>query len=221
MEASRTPVTKKNLFAAGILMIAGALNSYSNNMYNVVAGAHTGDLTKMSANLANGKWDAAANNGLMILFCIIGVLIDEVLKHNYRGKGDWRKAALVINGAGLALLSFAGDESPAKLMSYFCSLLCGLMLNMFRDCLAGSYNSTIATGNMRTLGQYLYEAADPRAKGDWKRFLSFFGLMASYASGAVLITFCCRAAAYRASLLPAAASIAMALVVLKDEKKAA
>jgi len=209
---------QNDLFMAVILLISGSMNSYSLNIYGSVAGAHTGDLTKMSSHLVNGKWDSALNNALMIAFCIVGVLLTEILKHQLKTKGDWRKFALILVAFGLFGLSFASDEAPKQLMSCVCSLLCGSMLNLFRDCEEGSVNSTIQTGNMRTFSQFLYEAADKNCNGTWKKCFKFLGLILSYAAGAMLMTLLCNIFQQKAALFSAFACIGMSLIVKQIEK---
>jgi len=208
---------KKMPFIASILFVSGCMNAYSNCIYGVVAGAHTGDLTKLSFGIVKGDWTLASFSIFMILAAIAGVVLAEGLKYNFKGNGDWRKVALWFLAAGLGFIATVSDGVEKNTMCYVCSLLCGFMLNLFRDGVCGTFNSTIATGNMRTLGQYFYEAMNPKAPGDWMRFLRFLLVIAAYFAGAIIMSFSCNILGKQASIFPAAICAIMAIAMKKYE----
>ena len=60
----------------------------------------------------------------------------------------------------------------------------GYLLCLFRNCLGIAYNTTICTGNLRTVGQLLFNSLNKRSKDSIIKLIIFTSLTFSFAIGA-------------------------------------
>ena len=74
---------------------------------------------------------------------------------------------------------------PNILVTLFVSFFMGFQLCLFRTCLGVAHNTTICTGNIRNVGQKLYQVLTERSGQSLKTFLTFANLTFSFAVGAV------------------------------------
>ena len=65
------------------------------------------------------------------------------------------------------------------------SFLMGYQLCLFRNCLGVPFNTTICTGNIRTVGLFLFSALDRESKNSFKKLITFTILTFSFAVGAI------------------------------------
>ncbi|SCI41619.1 Predicted membrane protein [uncultured Clostridium sp.] len=64
----------------------------------------------------------------------------------------------------------------------------GYQLCLFKKCLGVGYSTTICTGNIRTIGQFLYDALEEENKFYTIKLITFTVLTFSFALGAALGT---------------------------------
>ena len=61
----------------------------------------------------------------------------------------------------------------------------GYQLCLFRSCLGIPFNTTICTGNIRTVGQLFFTALDQENKASIKKLITFTSLTFSFAIGSI------------------------------------
>lgn len=61
----------------------------------------------------------------------------------------------------------------------------GYQLCLFRTCLGVPFNTTICTGNIRSVGLFLFDALDIENKESFKKLITFTVLTFSFAIGAI------------------------------------
>lgn len=61
----------------------------------------------------------------------------------------------------------------------------GYQLCLFRECLGIAFNTTICKGNIRNVGQLLYNALDEKSKDSIRKLIIFTCLTFSFAVGAI------------------------------------
>lgn len=61
----------------------------------------------------------------------------------------------------------------------------GYQLCLFRDCLGIPFNTTICTGNIRNVGQLLFQALDEKSIKTLEKLIYFTALTFSFAIGAI------------------------------------
>ncbi|MBS6175445.1 MAG: DUF1275 domain-containing protein [Clostridiales bacterium] len=183
------PAWERPGFLVIITLIGGYMNAYTYiTRDGVLANMHTANMSHLGINLALGNWQIALSYFLPIASCIFGAAFSEAVKSQLSKstlRGDWRKFALLLEAAALFAVGCMPLSLPNTLVTLFVSFFMGFQLCLFRTCLGVSHNTTICTGNIRNVGQKLYQVLTERSGQSLKTFLTFANLTFSFAVGAV------------------------------------
>ena len=155
---------------------------------NILANMHTANMSKLGINIAIGEWLEALHYFIPIITCILGATFSKLIEAiliNFNFKGDWRKFALVLEGIALFLIGLIPSSFPDIIVTNLVSFLMGYQLCLFRNCLGVPFNTTICTGNIRTVGLFLFGALDRESKDSLKKLITFTILTFSFAVGAI------------------------------------
>ena len=155
---------------------------------NILANMHTANMSKLGINIALGEWLEALHYFIPIITCILGATFSKLIEAiliNFNFKGDWRKFALVLEGIALFLIGLIPRSFPDIIVTNLVSFLMGYQLCLFRNCLGVPFNTTICTGNIRTVGLFLFGALDRESKDSLKKLITFTILTFSFAVGAI------------------------------------
>ena len=180
---------ERTLFLMVITFIGGYMNAYTYITRNgVLANMHTANMSLLGINLALNQWKIALKHFIPIIACILGAAFCEyikylIIKNNF--KGDWRKIALILEAIALFFIGLLPRSVPDILVTNLVSFFMGYLLCLFRNYLGMPYNTTICTGNLRSVGQLLYGALDNRSKDSIIKFITFTLLTFSFAIGAI------------------------------------
>lgn len=172
-----------------ITLIGGYMNAYTYVTRNeALANMHTANMSRFGIHLALGNWNAAWIYFLPMCACILGAAFSEFLKKQIlqkKIKGDWRKAALVLEAAALFLVGFVPLSSADLPVTLYISFFMGFQLCLFRSCLGVAHNTTICTGNLRNVGQKFYAALAKKDRQSTWNFCIFTALTFSFSLGAI------------------------------------
>jgi uncharacterized membrane protein YoaK (UPF0700 family) len=136
--------------------------------------------------LARGSFNGAWNCFLPILACIFGSMASEWVKHHEAKGQDWRVRALLLETTALFVVSFVPASVPDVLLNTTLSFITGFQLCLFRTSRWGAHNTTICTGNLRTVGQFLYGAFHDRTRESWVRLIDYVSLVTAFVLGAAV-----------------------------------
>lgn len=182
------PPWEKPIFLILITFIGGYMNAYTYITRNgILANMHTANMSKLGINLAFGHWRNAISFFIPIVACILGAVFSEftksiVIKSNY--KGDWRKVGLFLESISLFCIGLLSKSIPDLIVTNLVSLFMGYLLCLFRNCLGIAYNTTISTGNLRTVGQLLHDTLNEKSINSIKKLITFTVLTFSFPLGA-------------------------------------
>ena len=180
---------EKPLFIMIITFVGGYMNGYTYiTRNNILANMHTANMSKLGINIALGEWLEALHYFIPIITCILGAAFSKLIEAiliNFNFKGDWRKFALVLEGIALFLIGLIPGSFPDIIVTNLVSFLMGYQLCLFRNCLGIPFNTTICTGNIRTVGLFLFGALDRESKDSLKKLITFTILTFSFAVGAI------------------------------------
>ena len=180
---------EKPLFIMIITFVGGYMNGYTYiTRNNILANMHTDNMSKLGINIAIGEWLEALHYFIPIITCILGATFSKLIEAiliNFNFKGDWRKFALVLEGIALFLIGLIPSSFPDIIVTNLVSFLMGYQLCLFRNCLGVPFNTTICTGNIRTVGLFLFGALDRESKDSLKKLITFTILTFSFAVGAI------------------------------------
>lgn len=183
------PAWERPGFLVIITLIGGYMNAYTYiTRDGVLANMHTANMSHLGINLALGNWQIALSYFLPIASCIFGAAFSEAVKSQIAKspiQGDWRKFALLLEAAALFAVGCMPLSVPNVFVTLFVSFFMGFQLCLFRTCLGVAHNTTICTGNIRNVGQKLYEVLTERNGQSLKTFLTFANLTFSFAVGAI------------------------------------
>jgi uncharacterized membrane protein YoaK (UPF0700 family) len=185
----KLPPFEKPLFIMIITFVGGYMNGYTYiTRNNILANMHTANMSKLGISIALGEWLEALHYLIPIVTCILGAAFSKLIETiliNFNFKGDWRKVALVLEGIALFLIGLIPSSFPDIIVTNLVSFLMGYQLCLFRNCLGVPFNTTISTGNIRTVGLFLFGALDKESRDSLKKVIIFTILTFSFAVGAI------------------------------------
>ncbi|WP_370772648.1 YoaK family protein [Clostridium sp.] len=185
----KIPPFEKPLFIMIITFVGGYMNGYTYiTRNNILANMHTANMSKLGISIALGEWLEALHYLIPIVTCILGAAFSKLIETiliNFNFKGDWRKVALVLEGIALFLIGLIPSSFPDIIVTNLVSFLMGYQLCLFRNCLGVPFNTTISTGNIRTVGLFLFGALDKESIDSLKKVIIFTILTFSFAVGAI------------------------------------
>ena len=185
----KIPPFEKPLFIMIITFVGGYMNGYTYiTRNNILANMHTANMSKLGISIALGEWLEALHYLIPIVTCILGAAFSKLIETiliNFNFKGDWRKVALVLEGIALFLMGLIPSSFPDIIVTNLVSFLMGYQLCLFRNCLGVPFNTTISTGNIRTVGLFLFGALDKESRDSLKKVIIFTILTFSFAVGAI------------------------------------
>ncbi len=217
MNQKTIPLAERALFLSGVTFLGGYLNSYTYaTRGGIMANNHTGDMSKLGIMLAQGEWSAALTAGLMILAAVFGAVLSEVLRVRFGRDRDWRRLALALEAAALAAVAFVPATVPDLAVNVVMSVVSGFQLCLFRTSQWGAHNTTICTGNLRTVGQFLFGAFNERTAASWSRFVKYTALVLSFVVGSAAGVPLCAWVGTYASLAGSAVALVLLAAMIRD-----
>lgn len=219
----RFPPWERPSFLIVITLVGGYMNAYTYMTRDgVLANMHTANMSHLGIHLALGNWYVALTYFLPIVSCILGAAFSEFLKALLGRrdiKGDWRKAALLLESAALFLAGCVPLGVMNMAVTLFVSFFMGFQLCLFRTCMGTAHNTTICTGNIRNVGQKLYKYIAERDRVSLKILCTFAALTFSFSAGAVPGTLCSLWLSEKAVWLCSAVLLGLCLWMYESEKK--
>lgn len=185
----KVPPWEKPIFIMIVTIVGGYMNGYTYiTRHHILANMHTANMSKLGINIALGQWQGALSYFIPIVACILGAAFSELVKallviHKF--KGDWRKLALILEAIALFFIGLIPTSFPDIIVTNLVSFFMGYQLCLFRECLGIAFNTTICTGNIRNVGQLLYNALDEKSKDSIRKLIIFTCLTFSFALGAI------------------------------------
>ena len=183
------------------VFILGYINAFSLSEARVAAQydwllgtmitAQTGNLVWMGKSLASGDWAKFLTTIMLFLGFVIGNIYGYALKDKFKSKA----AQFYFNWASFVLpiiafpfyLHFIGTSVALFILGFSA----GVVLSCFRQVYHLDINNSMATGNARFFGLWLYEAFFRRARTDKKEvftFVLFTILVLAFVMGAAVYT---------------------------------
>ena len=185
----KVPPWERPLFLMIITFIGGYMNAYTYITRNgILANMHTANMSTLGISIAMAQWQSALNHFIPIIACILGATFCEyikflIIKNNHLG--DWRKIGLILESIALFCIGLLPKSVPDLIVTNLVSFFMGYLLCLFRNCLGLAYNTTICTGNLRTVGQLLFNALEEKSRDSIKKLIIFTILTFSFSVGAI------------------------------------
>ncbi|WP_242224196.1 YoaK family protein [Bacillus cereus group sp. BfR-BA-01380] len=191
---SPIPSLSSNSVYLGVLLavVGGFLDAYTFiSRDGVFANAQTGNVVLLAIRAANGEWHNALLYIPPILAFMLGVLISEVVKipHIRQALHSYRRSILILECIVLIIVGILPKSIPNIVVTVCISFVSSLQISTFNKLDKWAYNSTMTTGNLRTVTQAAYLAFIEHNQEEKKRFKEFLVIILSFILGAMLGTF--------------------------------
>ena len=183
------PPYTRPIFLMIITFVGGYMNGYTYVTRNeILANMHTANMSKLGINIGLGNYIEALNYFIPIIACILGAAFSALVKTiiiKTKFKGEWRILALILESTLLFFIGLIPSTFPDLIVTNLVSFLMGYQLCLFRECLGIPFNTTICTGNIRNIGQLLFNALDEETRESIKKLITFTILTFSFGFGTI------------------------------------
>lgn len=192
MEQNTTVAPAKVPVRLGLTVICagGFMDAYSYLLHDhVFANGQTGNVALLGVHLAGGDLAGALRYLAPIVFFVVGIILSKhVLAHLHGGDRNrmMRSVALFEAGA-FALIALLPEATPGLLVTSCISFCAAASYENFRKFgTKSAYSSIFCSGNLRSLGETLYEGLVQGNAHELHRAARYAGLVASFCCGAAL-----------------------------------
>ena len=154
-------ISESTAFMVMLTLLSGYLNAYTYaTRGGIFANMHTGNMSKLGISLAGGNFAGCWQYLAPILAALLGVMFSELVRHRFSGIafGSWQKNMLAFEILVLVGAAFIASGWHDMLIACVFSFVTEAQLSVFGKWEGKGHSTTICTGNLRNLGQYLYPA---------------------------------------------------------------
>ena len=219
MADKKNKLTEGTGFLSFVTFVGGFVNAYTYmTRGKFLTNGMTGNMTKVGVALAQGNITGFIDAFTPILCAIAGAVISEIVRVSAPKKTDWRRSALLVQAMMMAIVAFLPLSVPDVFVTRFGCLIVGYQLCLFRTCSWGAHNTTICTGNLRSVGQYLFAALHDHTEGSTGRFIGYTLLVASFSLGSFVSALLCTWFGTYALLAASLVDIGLYYVIRRSEE---
>ena len=226
MRDPNVKLVESTRFLSGMTAVGGFCNAYTfMTRGGVFTNAHTANMAKLGIAVATQDGHEAFNAIVPILSCLLGAFLCECVKSGSSARswlgGHWHRNALLLELMALLIVGFVPQTVPNFVVNAFMSLVTAFQLDMFRSWRGSAHNTTICTGNLRSLAQYVYAALHTREPAAVKKAMYYILLLFSFCLGAVVSTLLCLAVGIHATWVAAIFLLVWLVWLILDERRTA
>lgn len=179
-------IEESYLFMWLLTFIGGYSNGYS---YLTRDGAfvsfQTGNIAKVGLSVVMGNRDMLLSSLLPICAALLGAILAQLLKTIFSKKSVkfWQETALIIELAAFFIVGCLPKTCSNNAVVFFMAITTMFQLSNFRILNGSVHNTTIETGNLRTVGQYTGEFLWQRDWASLKKALYYFAVFIAFPLG--------------------------------------
>lgn len=190
----KIPSLASNSVRLAILLaiVGGFLDAYTFiSRDGVFANAQTGNIVLLAVKAARGDWVGALLYIPPILAFILGVMVAEVVKkpHLRNLLYSYRRSILILECIFLIIVGILPSSVSNIVVTACVSFVSSVQISTFRKLDKWAYNSTMTTGNLRTMTEAAYLAFIDHDEEAKKQFKFFLIIILSFVLGAFIGTF--------------------------------
>lgn len=201
-----------------LAVVGGFLDAYTFWWHGVFANAQTGNVVLIGVNAALGKWQEVGNILPALFAFLAGVLAAHALstaraRRLLRRPTRWVLAAEILV---LVLLGFMPLDISTVRLTVAVSFVSALQTSTFKNVGDVPYNTTMTTGNLKTLMAAVFAAVVDRNRAAARRAAVLTGIVTSFTAGALFGTLATHQVHNQASWI-AAGLLALVFALLVGE----
>lgn len=177
-----------------LTLCGGYLDAYTYSVRGgVFANAQTGNIIKLGIQIVNGDLSACIRYLIPIGAFILGVIIAIAIRL-YMEKNDLhviRRGVLLTEMAALAVVSFIPEAEEYNLLANtLVSFACAMQMEAFGSFVNQPIATTVSTGNLRKLVEYLVKGFYEKDKEAFKIAGIYFLIISLFILGVIFGTLC-------------------------------
>lgn len=200
--------TEETLFGALLTMAAGSIDAHSYLMHGqVFAGLQTGNLILLGVRLGEGQIAQSYRYLISIAAFVCGTILIRIIQREHRlGEHEPLRRRIILGYEAIMLLiiaaigGFLPDTADIALLSFTAAA----ELQEFRRLEGAPFTPLMMTGNLRSLSESAYDAIVYHERTAWRRLRVMAGILAGFASGALLMSIITPYLHYAGLIMPAA-----------------
>lgn len=174
-------------FMRGLTFIGGFLNAYS---FFTRGGAfvsfHTGNLVRIGLAVVLNDNFQLWNSLTPVIGAFIGVVTATIIRNKITKDTLFNKAIVLTEIAVLFIIGFIGTNSIDYIINFTLSFIAMFQLSCFRKAKNVVHNTTIMTGNLRTLAQLFTNMFFERNKKNVMEFFTYLITFLSFIFGVII-----------------------------------
>ena len=186
-----TPIrTRPEQLWVGMVLAAvgGFLDAYTFVSHGVFATAQTGNVVLLAIDAANARWDRIAAHLPPVIAFLLGVGLAETIARP-RVRAWLRRPTRVVLGAEILVLAVIGvlpASTTPMVTTVAISFVAALQISTFNLLGDTSYNTTMITGNLRTMLAAAHRWLLDRQPAAGRRALDLAAVVVAFVLGAVI-----------------------------------
>lgn len=187
----KNQMSESLLLAFFLTLSGGFMDAYSYVLRGgVLANAQTGNILLLGISLSTGQWGQALKYVFPIFAFITGIAVVEAVQNKckYSAPIHWRQIIVFAEAVILFAVSFLPNEYNL-LANSLISLACGTQVHSFKRFNGHVMATTMCIGNLRTGTKALCDYIVGGGISELKKAGMFFGIIGTFALGAVLGNF--------------------------------
>ena len=187
----QTAKTSKIPVRLGLIVICagGFMDAYSYLLHGqVFATGQTGNIVLLCMNLTEGAWLGVARYLASIFSFVLGVMLSRHVLVRVHGRATHRmqRWVAVFEAAAFAAIALLPAWTPDLMVNVAISFCAAVSYENFRQFgTKSAYASVFCTGNLRSLGETLYDGLFEGDRHELHRSQRYAGLILSFCVGAV------------------------------------
>lgn len=174
-------------FMRSLAFIGGFLNAYS---YFTRGGAfvsfHTGNLVRVGLSIVERDIIQFWGSFIPIIAGFLGAAIAILLKNKITVENKFHKRIILTEIISLFIIGFIMSDSLNNVVNFVLSMIAMFQLSSFRKIKGTTHNTTIMTGNLRTLSQFFSVMLMNRDRKSAVEFISYLITFLAFPLGVVI-----------------------------------
>lgn len=182
-------IEERLIFMGILTFVGGFLNAYA---FFVRGGAfvslHTGNMVKVGISIYEKDSMLFYSAIVPIIGCLIGAIIAQLLKNFLKEKKSIEifKFLIIFEAILLFLVGIVPTTFSNNIVNFVLSIVTTFQLSNFRKYRGAVHNTTIMTGNLRTLGGYIGDILIKKDSKSVKIFFKYLLLISLFPIGATI-----------------------------------
>ncbi|HHX04370.1 MAG TPA: DUF1275 domain-containing protein [Tissierellia bacterium] len=159
----------------GITFVGGFLNAYCFFTRGGAFGTfHTGNIVRAGVSLVQWDWSGFWAAFLPIIGAFIGALLANTVRLSAPVDLTFQRRVIFAQLLTFLVIGFLSSDATNGVVNFVVPMVSMFQLSSFRKVKDRVHNSTIMTGNLRTLGQLFFAMIHERTSKSQADFLSYF-----------------------------------------------